>query len=289
MVESIAAQLPLNEVEIKNLIDFGAIYLQGQRCLVNKQVLKGSYLRVHQRPRRFPVEEFNFANALVFENQDLLVVNKPSGLPVHPTVDNIQENLVHLIQGQSGKKVFVTHRLDVATSGLILFAKNKESQAQINSCFSRSQVKKLYRALVHGSGLRTGEILHYMQPSPRAPKTLSACEQEGWQMCKLKILECQEISSQYSELIIELLTGRTHQIRAQMSYLGFPVVGDQAYGSLSKLADFEKICLQSFNLSLPQSLSPDSIAAMDSTSLPQERKNFVFRLPKTQWPVISKD
>lgn len=240
--------LDLDWERVRFLRSFGSIYVNNQRCLENVQIEKGTYLRVHKNPRRFPVQAFNWVDQKVFENDQILVINKPSGLPVPGTVDNIQENLAALISEELKSKVYVTHRLDVGTSGLLIFAKTKEAQAFINQKLALGEVKKFYRALVHGVDLPTGEWVHYMEPSPRAPKVVSQVQQPGWATCRLNILDQTEIFRGHSEVVIELITGRTHQIRAQLSSMGFPIVGDQAYGSPVNLAHHEEICLQAFYL-----------------------------------------
>lgn len=251
VVEVLTSQLALNESQIEFLLSFGSIYIKGQRCLENTQIESGIYVRVHQNPRRFPIEQFRWPEQKVFENEELLVVNKPSGLPVHPTVDNTQENLAALLEKAMKQDVFVTHRLDVATSGLLIFAKTKAEQTRINNCLMNGEIRKFYRALVHGTNPPTGEILHYMEPSPRAPKVVSAIARPGWAPCRLQILDQTEVSPGQTEVLIELITGRTHQIRAQLSACGYPIVGDRAYGSPVELSNYENICLQAFYLDFP--------------------------------------
>lgn len=244
-------QLELSPVKSFFLRNFGAIYLNEKRCLENVHVEEGSYLRVHQNPRRFPVEVFNWSEQKVFENQDFIVLNKPSGLPVPATVDNIQENIAALVARATGEEVFVTHRLDMGTSGLLVLAKNKKAQSFLNQKLMQGEVQKFYRAKVHGRNLPMGEWLHYMEPSPRAPKVVSLAAKPGWVPCRLKVVDQTELPDNCSEVVIELITGRTHQIRAQLSHAGFPIFGDQAYGSTQRLAEFEKFALQAFFLDFP--------------------------------------
>jgi len=274
LVEILENQLPLAPSQIQFLLSFGSIYVKGQRCLENTQIENGTYVRIHQNPRRFPFAQFQWPEQKIFENDDLLVVHKPSGLPVHPTVDNIQENLATLIQQKTGHDVFVTHRLDVATSGLMIFAKTKSEQSRINNCLMQGQVRKFYRALVHGINVPMGELLHYMEPSPRAPKNVSLVERPGWAACKLKIIDQTEVFHGHTEVIIELITGRTHQIRAQMSSSGFPIVGDRAYGSPIQISQYENICLQAFYLEFPLSETENKSFRLETTPW-QERPAFI--------------
>jgi 23S rRNA pseudouridine1911/1915/1917 synthase len=249
--EVLQKQLGLPSSQARFLRQFGSIYVNEKRCLENSPIEIGTYIRVHQQPRRFPVEVFDFQKAKVFENEDLLVINKPSGLPVPATVDNIQENIAALVAQNVGHEVHVTHRLDMGTSGLLILAKHKDAQAFINRKLMEGAIQKYYRALVHGTDLPQGEWTHYMQPSERAPKRVIRTTEPGWPACKLRVLDQTEVFHGHSEVVIELITGRTHQIRAQLSAEGFPIVGDQAYGSPVKLAAHEEISLQAFFLSFP--------------------------------------
>ncbi len=256
-------QLSLTPERIAFLQHLGAVYCKNQRCLENVQVEAGTYLRVHQEPRRFPIEQLKWPEALVFENPSLLVVHKPCGLPVHSTVDNIQENLCALLKSKTAGEVHVTHRLDVATEGLLVLAKTKKAQSEFNILLMKNQVRKIYRAKVHGVDVPLGKMTHWMEPSPRAPKKVSSENQASWIRCELNVLSHKKLSENnseiYSEIQIELLTGRTHQIRSQLSASGFPIVGDISYGSSIQLAKFEKICLQACELSFPLSLQPGDL------------------------------
>jgi 23S rRNA pseudouridine1911/1915/1917 synthase len=249
-------QLQLEPKRTEFLLGLGSIYLKEQRCLENVQVTAGDYIRVHQEPRRFPVEVLIWPEARIFENEDILILNKPSGLPVHSTVDNIKENLRHLVSEKTGLSLHVTHRLDVATEGLLVFAKSKKAQSEFNILLMQGKVKKHYRALVHGVNIPVGEMIHFMEPSPRAPKKVSPTPELGWAQCTLIVVDQTAISADLSEVTIELITGRTHQIRAQLSKAGFPIVGDHAYGSPVSLAPYEKICLQAFDLSFSSEQGP---------------------------------
>lgn len=244
----IEKSLELQLEKVRFLREFGCVYVNNSRCLENKPIETGTYLRVHQNPRRFPTEVFRWPTQKIFENEQLLVINKPSGLPVPATVDNIQESLSALLSRELKCGIYVTHRLDIGTSGLLIFGKTKAAQAEINHKLAAGEVRKIYRALVHGTNLPTGEWIHYMLPSPRAPKTVSVEARPGWVPCRLRILDQTEVLRNHSEVLVELITGRTHQIRAQLSAAGFPIVGDISYGSKYKMADFEKICLQAFYL-----------------------------------------
>jgi 23S rRNA pseudouridine1911/1915/1917 synthase len=254
------SQLGLHPPQIEQLLNLGAIYLNDQRlaCASRDLLIKEQdYLRVHTQPRRFPVQLIEAAfqeNRLIhFEHPDFYIIHKPSGVPVHASVDNTQENLLAFLESRLQKKLFITHRLDVPTSGLIFVAKNLAAQKQFNQLLENSLVTKFYKALVHGEYEGPRRLTHYMQPSPRAPKLVSTEKSPGWLLCQLDILDCEQAVHRHSLLSIQLLTGRTHQIRAQLSATGHPIVGDKTYGSPVVLDDSkcDKIALESFHLAFP--------------------------------------
>lgn len=290
--EYVQENLGLEASKVKELLRFGAIYVDGNRCLNNVDIKNGTYIRVHQNPRRFPKDVLKFPDCIFHECAEYLIINKPQGLPVHASVDNLHENIIALLEQKMGIPLYVTHRLDVATSGLLLIAKSKQAQTKINFLFSQNRVKKIYKAVISTALTPPmGNLIHYMEPSPRAPKKVSRIEHPKWVDCRLTINSAQAIDKQnfihknfilpsevtsgsdrpflgenglhkisncletsFYELTIELLTGRTHQIRAQLAELGCPLIGDIAYGSDFRLASHEKICLQCNYLAFPRSL-----------------------------------
>jgi 23S rRNA pseudouridine1911/1915/1917 synthase len=257
-------QLQINADEFLKLLTLGAIYFKEHRIQDDVSAIKGDYVRVHQKPRRFPVHLFKNAENLVFENNDFVVINKPSGIPTHATVDNLQENAHFLTENFLKTKLHVTHRLDVATSGLLVFAKTKEFQIFFNDLLFNRKVQKIYRALVAKTYDGPLELTHYMRPSPKAPKFVSLISEPGWAKCHLKILNTQQLQSGKTLLTINLTTGRTHQIRAQLSAMGYPIIGDKSYGSTlivnpeyesirleACFIEFEGLCKKVFRFKLP--------------------------------------
>ncbi len=239
--------LALNSIEIQFLLNIGGVYLNGKRISEDLSIPTGAYLRIHTKPRRFPVLDIDWKNLIVYSNEDFLIVNKPSGIPVHASVDNLQENLHFSFQKELAIPLFVTHRLDVPTRGLILFAKSAVFQNAFNTLLAERKIKKTYVALVEGHHISTGIIRHYMQPSPRAPKNVCSTAQPGWQECLLEISSSTNQPGGLSELKINLLTGRTHQIRAQLAAQGAPIVGDVAYGAKKAYSE-DKIELEAREL-----------------------------------------
>jgi 23S rRNA pseudouridine1911/1915/1917 synthase len=219
--------------EAQRLISFGAVYLDRQRVRSNQPVFSGQYIRVHIQPKRFPVAGINWHSRIVVHNGDFVVVNKPSGVPVHATVDNACENVLYQLSDFLGTPLYITQRLDTEVSGLLVLAKTKAFQREFNGLLVERKVKKRYRALVTAAPA-LGRYVHYLESSKRSPKAVHTTEGPNSQRCALTVLNVRPIRtvSQF-DVEIDLETGRTHQIRAQLSAMGSPIVGDALYGSSS--------------------------------------------------------
>jgi len=206
------------------LLGFGAVFVNRLRTRADCSVRPGDYLRLHPEPKRFLVDEIAWKDLVVAEEEDFVIVNKPSGIPTHATLDNAEENLAVQMSRALGYPLWVTHRLDAAAEGVVCLGKTKKFQAWFNKMLRKRKVRKTYRALVD-KVLPLGVHHAYQEPSPRAPKRMSSTEVEGWYPCSLEILE-----SNGESVEINLLTGRTHQIRAQLALLGAPILNDVLYG-----------------------------------------------------------
>ena len=234
--------------QVLALAEFGAVYLNDSRIYADCEIKDQDYLRIHTDPRRFP--RISLLDRVILETDELLIVNKPAGLPCHPTVDNLKENLWFDLQNQLKQTFFPTHRLDVPTSGLLVLTKTAEAQIEFQNLLKEKKVNKIYQALVNSPGPDLGLHEHFMEKTRYAPKTVSDRQRPNTQVCQLKILK-KEVLDQHTRLEIELITGRTHQIRAQLAYLGFPIIGDSMYSDLESRIQDEVIQLRCIYLSFP--------------------------------------
>ena len=239
--------LYINSKQFEMLLKLGAIYIDSQRQTKDGWILSGSLLRIHTSPRRYKTD-YDWNSLVIFENDFCLVLNKPSGIPSHPTADNALENALTQMGLTRKTTLFITHRLDTLTSGLIVYGKKQSFVKSFNIQLQKRLVKKNYVALIETISKIPNRLTHYMSPALGVPKKLSSSAQEGWALCELEILEQKEISTTTAWVKINLLTGRTHQIRAQLSHLHAPVVGDLLYGSKITATD-NSICLRSQHLS----------------------------------------
>jgi 23S rRNA pseudouridine1911/1915/1917 synthase len=172
---------------------------------------------------------------VVYEDNDLLVVNKPAGMVVHPAHGHREGTLVNallarypsLVAGDVGRPGIV-HRLDQDTSGLMVVAKTELALEHLRRQFKSREVQKIYLALVHGRpSAPEGVIEAPLGRNPRQRKRMAVVAGGRPARTRYRLLED---LGDYSLLAVSLETGRTHQIRVHLAWLGVPVAGDRVYG-----------------------------------------------------------
>lgn len=236
----LSAKLPdFSRMRLKALVLDGSVQVDG-RCARPSQHLKtGQQVLVAQLPE-LPAADAHLTPEpmeldVIYEDQDLWVINKPRGLVVHPAPGHRSGTLVNgLVALQPdlpgpALRPGLVHRLDRDTTGLLVVAKNLRSYGVLSEQMARREISRFYLALVHGSPPQArGLIRAPLARDPRNRQRYVVVSQRGRQAAThFQVLES---FAQYSLLRLQLETGRTHQIRVHLKFLGVPVVGDPLYG-----------------------------------------------------------
>jgi 23S rRNA pseudouridine955/2504/2580 synthase/23S rRNA pseudouridine1911/1915/1917 synthase len=165
----------------------------------------------------------------LYEDDDLVIVNKPAGLLVVPDRFNQQlPSLNKILEAKAGQKIWVVHRLDKDTSGVICFAKNEESHRYLSILFQERDINKFYAGLVNGIVIPAeGRIESPIAEHPAVHGKMVVSKKGKMAVTDYKVAEQWPL---YSLLQFQIHTGRTHQIRVHMQSIGHPIVCDELYG-----------------------------------------------------------
>jgi 23S rRNA pseudouridine1911/1915/1917 synthase len=231
----------LSRTQVQKLIAAGNITVNGQKAKPGHRLSPGDRIDVTVPPT--PPQELK-AEAIplkiIYEDDDLLAVDKPAGLTVHPApghpghtlVNAILAHFPHLADIGDSLRPGVVHRLDKDTSGVMLVAKNQAAQVNLSRQFKSHSVTKAYLALVKGKlEPESGIIEADIGRDPRNRKKMAVVAQGREARTEYRVIK---YIGGYTLLEVMPETGRTHQIRVHLAAIGFPVLGDKVYGVKSK-------------------------------------------------------
>lgn len=172
----------------------------------------------------------NIGDLVLYKNNQLIALNKPAGVSVQPDKSN-DKSLIDLAEIYTSAKLHLIHRIDRPASGVVLFAKSKKGLANLNEQVRERQIKKTYLAVVaQAPEAQEGELVHFLRKNGKTNRS-EAYDTEN-PNTKKAILRYRLLGSseRFHLLEIDLLTGRHHQIRAQLGAIGSPIRGDDKYG-----------------------------------------------------------
>ena len=295
----------LSRTRIKNLILNNKLKINKKTIIdPSKKVYIDDFINLEiPSPKKALLKPFNFKLNIVYEDEDLLVVNKPAGISMHPGAGDYDKTLVNALIHYDKKNLSnigdelrpgIVHRIDKDTSGLVVIAKNNFSHEKLSNQFSNHSIKRIYQTLIWGK-LRPqiGKIETFITRSTKNRQLMEVGITKGKMAVTnyktLEVFENDKIPT-FSFIECKLETGRTHQIRVHMSYKGNNILGDKKYKKKFKKIknvnlDLEKMILnlerQFLHAKVLGFLHPKNGEWLEFSSvLPKELENILKSLRK---------
>lgn len=277
----------LTRSAVQKLLESGSVKVDGSPVTKNYKVKAGEMIRVViPQPRELDVRAENIQLDIRYEDDDLLVVNKPKGMVVHPAAGNYDGTLVNALMyyckdslsGINGViRPGIVHRIDKDTSGLLIVAKNDFAHISLAEQIKYHTFTREYQTVVYG-GFKNDDGTIDAPIGRHSVERKKMCVTEKNSRPAVTHYEVIERFRDFTHLRVRLETGRTHQIRVHMAYIGHPVAGDPVYGPKKVISELNGQCLHAGLIGFKHPRSGKYIEI--SSELPEYFQTFLRRLPK---------
>jgi 23S rRNA pseudouridine1911/1915/1917 synthase len=285
--KALAARLvELSRAQVQNLIKDGLVRVEGKPVKASYRIEGGETIQVQvpipevdaaPQPERIPLD-------VLYEDDQVAVINKPAGMVVHPAYGHQSGTLVNAILARwpqitafsEPDRAGIVHRLDKETSGVILIAKTAAALDHLRAQFKDRAVQKRYLALVEGApDTPEGVIDAPIGRDPKQRKRMAVTRDGREAISEFRVLE---LYADHSLLEVVPKTGRTHQIRVHMAFIGHPVVGDGVYGHRRQKIKLKRHFLHAAAITFVQPETGDAITV--EAALPVGLQNILDKLPR---------
>ncbi len=241
---------------IQTLIENGSITIDDKKVQNSHRIKKNELIKIKiEKSKKADIKPAAIALDIIYEDKDILVLNKKSGIVVHPAPGHYDDTIVNALMaytddlsGINGvKRPGIVHRLDMDTSGVLIVAKNDSSHKSLVEQFKKRETEKYYLALLKGNiPYKKGKIDAPIGRDPSSRKKMAVRKRNSKKaVSRFKI---KEEFKNYTLVEVKIETGRTHQIRVHFSYMGFPVAGDNKYGNIDKKLSVSRQMLHAYRL-----------------------------------------
>ena len=245
-----------SRVTIQRLIEEGKILVNNKKTKASYKIQEKDEVIVEEdKPKEVSIKAQNIPIEILYEDNDIIVVNKPKGLVVHPANGNPDGTLVNAIMaickdslsGIGGEiRPGIVHRIDKDTSGLLIVAKNDNAHVKMSEQIKNHEVKKTYIALVRGVFKENEATIDMPIGRSTSDRKKMAVNKNGKNaITHIKVLKRFD---KYTLLQVNIETGRTHQIRVHLSEIGYPVIGDEVYSNGKNQWNIKGQCLHAKSL-----------------------------------------
>ena len=274
----------ITRTSAQRLIEDGNILVNGKNAKVSYKIQENDKISVEiPEPKQIELKAQDIPIEIVYEDSDIIVVNKPKGMVVHPANGNPDGTLVNAIMaickdslsGIGGEiRPGIVHRIDKDTSGLLIVAKNDNAHVKMSEQIKNHEVKKTYIALVRGVFKENEATIDMPIGRSTSDRKKMAINKNGKNaITHIKVLKRFD---KYTLLKVNIETGRTHQIRVHLSHIGYPIVGDYTYSNGKNEFDVVGQCLHAQKLEFKHPITQKDMCL--EAELPQYFKDILDKL-----------
>lgn len=274
----------ITRTSAQRLIEDGNILVNGKNVKVSYKIQENDKISVEiPKPKQIELKAQDIPIEIVYEDSDIIVVNKPKGMVVHPANGNPDGTLVNAIMaickdslsGIGGEiRPGIVHRIDKDTSGLLIVAKNDNAHVKMSEQIKNHEVKKTYIALVRGIFKENEATIDMPIGRSTSDRKKMAVNKNGKNaITHIKVLKRFD---KYTLLQVNIETGRTHQIRVHLSHIGYPIVGDYTYSNGKNEFDVVGQCLHAQKLEFKHPITQKDMCL--EAELPQYFKDILDKL-----------